>query len=202
MAIHPGFPSSPYETLQPEIRWFPADETLRETSSEKLLPPLVHKIRNQVKAWRDTHCQGATDTSKTLLQWWFNYEHIVSKEDGTLFEFKYYFAQLEAIETVIYLYEVVKVKDKYDLIRFDSSGAVSAGMFYEDWLRLVIKMATGSGKTKVMSLIVTWCYFHKLYERDSKLATNFLIIAPNTIVLNRLRADFDGRRIFFKDRTS
>lgn len=94
-------------------------------------------------------------------------------------------------ETVIYLYEGVKVKDKYDLIRFDSSGAVSTGMFDEDWLRLVIKMATGSGKTKVMSLIMTWCYFHKLYEPDSKLATNFLVIAPNIIVLDRLRTDAD-----------
>ena len=113
--------------------------------------------------------------------------------------FKYYFAQREALETVIYLYEVVGVKDKYDLIRFDSSGAVSTGMFDEDWLRLVIKMATGSGKTKVMSLIITWCYFHKLYEPDSQLATNFLVIAPNIIVLDRLRADFDGLKIFFND---
>ncbi|MBF0567065.1 MAG: DEAD/DEAH box helicase family protein [Nitrospirae bacterium] len=199
MAIHPDFPSSPYETLQPEIRWFPADEALRESSYDKLMPPLVHKIRKQVKSWRDTHYQGATETSKALLQWWFNYDHVVPNADGTSFEFKYYFAQREAIETVIYLFEVVKVKDKYDLIRFDSSGAVSAGMFYEDWLRLVIKMATGSGKTKVMSLIVTWCYFHKLYEQDSTLASNFLIIAPNIIVLDRLRADFDGCKIFFKD---
>ncbi|MHB9094266.1 MAG: DEAD/DEAH box helicase, partial [Eubacteriales bacterium] len=60
-------------------------------------------------------------------------------------------------------------------------------------------MATGSGKTKVMSLIVTWCYFHKLYEEDSNLSTNFLIIAPNIIVLDRLRNDFDGLHIFFED---
>lgn len=55
------------------------------------------------------------------------------------------------------------MKDKYEL-RFDSSGAVSAGMFDEEWRRFVIKMATGSGKTKVMSLILAWCYFHKLYD--------------------------------------
>jgi type III restriction enzyme len=112
---------------------------------------------------------------------------------------RYYFAQREAIETIIYLYEAAGVKDKYDLMRFDSSSAVSTGMFAEDWLRLVIKMATGSGKTKVMSLIVAWCYFHKLYEPDSRLATNFLIIAPNIIVLDRLRADFDNLRIFRQD---
>ncbi len=199
MAIHPSFPQSPYQILNPDYRWFPADEALRESSYEKLLPPLVHQIRKEVQKWRDNHYQGASETSKDLLNWWFNTEHIIPKSDGTMFEFKYYFAQREAIETVIFLYEVAKVKDKYDLIRYDSSGAVSAGMFDEEWIRLVIKMATGSGKTKVMSLIITWCYFHKLYEEDSKLATNFLLIAPNIIVLDRLRTDFDGLKIFFND---
>lgn len=199
MAIHPDFPTSPHEILNPETRWLPADEALRESSYEKLLPPLVHKIRSEVEEWRRKSYEGASATSKALLKWWFVTEHVVEKPDGTLSKFRYYFAQREAIETVIYLYEVAAVKDKYDLIRYDSSGAVSAGMFDEDWLRLVIKMATGSGKTKVMSLLVTWCYFHKLYEADSELATNFLVIAPNIIVLDRLRTDFDGLRIFFSD---
>ncbi len=85
------------------------------------------------------------------------------------------------------------------MLRFDSSGVVSAGMFAETWNRYVIKMATGSGKTKVLSLILAWSYFHRLYERDSSLGRNFLIIAPNIIVLDRLRTDFDGLRIFFED---
>jgi type III restriction enzyme len=199
MAIHPKFPTSPHEILKPEHRWFPADEALRETSYEKLLPPFVHKIRKEVEEWRNNGYQEASATSRALLKWWFCTQHIITKADGSLVEFKYYFAQREAIETVIYLYEVAQVKDKYDLIRYDSSGAVSTGMFDEEWLRLVIKMATGSGKTKVMSLIVTWCYFHKLYEEDSQLASNFLVIAPNIIVLDRLRTDFDGLRIFFSD---
>jgi type III restriction enzyme len=91
------------------------------------------------------------------------------------------------------------VKDKYDLLRFDSSGAVSANMFDESWLRFVIKMATGTGKTKVMSLVLAWCYFHKVYEPDSQVARNFLLITPNIIVLDRIRSDFDGLRIFFED---
>ena len=76
----------------------------------------------------------------------------------------------EALETIIYLYDVVRVKDKYDLMRFDSSGAVSSGMFDESWRRFVVKMATGTGKTKVMSLVVAWSFFHKLYEPDSELS--------------------------------
>ncbi|HUN21550.1 MAG TPA: DEAD/DEAH box helicase family protein [Anaerolineales bacterium] len=195
MAIHPSFPTSPYEVLNPEQRWFPADEDLRDSVYDKLVPPLVNKIRREVKAWRENRYEGASATSQALLNWWFNRQHI--RED--LKEFQYYFAQRESVETVIYLYEVAKVKDKYDLMRYDSSGAVSTGMFDEDWLRLVVKMATGSGKTKVMSLFITWCYFHKLYEEESQLATNFLLIAPNIIVLDRLRTDFDSLKIFFQD---
>ena len=59
MAIHPAFPTSPHDILDPEIRWFPADEALRESSYEKLIPPLVYKIRKEVKAWRDLHYEGA-----------------------------------------------------------------------------------------------------------------------------------------------
>ena len=119
--------------------------------------------------------------------------------DGSLSTFNYYFAQREAVETVIWLYEVKQARDKFDLLRFDASGAVSSGMFDEDWPRYVIKMATGAGKTKVLSLLIAWSFFHKLYETDSTLSRNFLVIAPNIIVLDRLRADFDGLKIFFND---
>ncbi len=84
-------------------------------------------------------------------------------------------------------------------MRFDSSERVSTGMFDENWTRYVIKMATGSGKTKVMALTLVWSYFHKLYETKSQLSKNFLVIAPNIIVLNRLRKDFDGLKMFFEE---
>ena len=84
-------------------------------------------------------------------------------------------------------------------MRFDSSGAVSTGLFDENWRRFVIKMATGTGKTKVMSLTIAWSFFHKLYEDNSELSRNFLVIAPNIIVLDRLYHDFQGLRIFFQD---
>jgi type III restriction enzyme len=54
-------------------------------------------------------------------------------------------------------------------------------------------MATGVGKTKVMGLTLAWSYFHKLYEVDCRLLKDFLVIAPNIIVLNRLLKDFDCR---------
>ena len=199
MALHPDFPESPHGIIDPSMRWLPDNEALRDTNYRELLPPLVHKIREQVKAWRDDGYSGAADTSKALLNWWFNTPHPIEGADGTVSEFQYYFAQREALETVIYLYDVVKVRDKYDMIRFDSSGAVSMSMFDEDWRRFVLKMATGTGKTKVMSLAIAWSFFHKLYEPNSELSRNFLVIAPNIIVLDRIYHDFQGLRIFFAD---
>ena len=199
MALHPDFPDSPHAVLAPAVRWFPADEALRDTSMEKLMPPLVAALRRKVKEFRDSAYVGATDTSKSLLNWWFKEPHLMAQADGTMAEFNYFFAQREALETIVYLYDVVGARDKYDLMRFDSVGHVSASMFDESWLRLVIKMATGSGKTKVMSLALAWSYFHKMYEPDSSLARNFLVIAPNIIVLDRIYKDFQGLRIFFDD---
>ncbi|MBE3119644.1 MAG: DEAD/DEAH box helicase family protein, partial [Candidatus Atribacteria bacterium] len=199
MALHPNFPKSPYAILDPAIRWFPADEALRDTSMDKLMPPLVPQLRRKVKEWRDSGYVGATGTSKSLLNWWFNIPHLQPQPDDTLAEFQYYFAQREALETIIYLYDVMGVQDKYDLMRFDSSDTVSTGMFDETWRRFVIKMATGAGKTKVLSLVLAWSFYHKLYEQGSGLARNFLVITPNIIVLDRIYKDFQGLRIFFED---
>jgi len=66
MALHPDFPRSPYEVLPPELRWFPAAEELRSTAYEKLLPPLVAKVREEIKDWRDADYAGASPTSRAL----------------------------------------------------------------------------------------------------------------------------------------
>ena len=196
MALHPDFPTSPYALLDPTVRWLPGDGA---ASPEKLLPPLVTQLRRKVKEFRDSGYVGATATSKSLLTWWFATPHLLPQADGADVEFQYYFAQREAVETIIYLHDVVGAQDKYDLMRFDSSGAVSTGMFDETWRRFVVKMATGAGKTKVLSLILAWSFFHKRYEPESDLARNFLLITPNIIVLDRIHRDFQGLRIFFSD---
>ena len=54
MALHKEFPESPYAILDPDVRWFPADEALRESSSEKLMPPPVPQLHRKVKEWRDS----------------------------------------------------------------------------------------------------------------------------------------------------
>ncbi len=199
MALHPEFPVSPHAILDPKLRWFPADEVLRETTMDKLMPPLVPQLRRKVQEFRDSGYVGATATSKSLLEWWFKTPHLLPQSDGTMAEFQYFFAQREALETIVYLIDVVGVRDKFDLLRFDGSGAVSSGMFDESWRRFVLKMATGTGKTKVLALALAWSFFHKRYEPESTLSRNFLVVAPNIIVLDRIYKDFQGLRIFFSD---
>ncbi|EQD68658.1 type III restriction-modification enzyme helicase subunit, partial [mine drainage metagenome] len=138
MALHPDFPRSPYAPLLPGTRWFPADETLRASSYEKLLPPLVARIREEVAQWRAADYAGASETSRALLRWWFETEHAIEQADRSLATFRYYFAQREAVETVLWLHDVRKVRDRHDLMRFDASGVVSASMFDEDWPRFVL----------------------------------------------------------------
>jgi len=188
--------SDPFKILTPNERWAPTQSQmdLFQNAYEKLLPPLVYKIRLAVTKWRDDGYQGASDTSKSLMNFWFNHEHLIGQS-----KFNFFFSQREAIESIIYLYEVAKARDKYELMRFDSSERVSTGMFDETWTRYVVKMATGTGKTKVMGLTLVWSYFHKLYETESKLSKNFLVVTPNIIVLNRLRKDFDGLKMFFEE---
>jgi type III restriction enzyme len=163
------------------------------------MPPLVSQLRHKVKEFRDSGYTGATETSRSLLKWWFLTPHLLPRSSGESFEFNYYFAQREALETIIYLVDVVGVRDKFDLMRYDSSGQLSASFFDETWRRFVIKMATGSGKTKVLSLVLAWSYYHKHYEPTSDLSRNFLVITPNIIVLDRIYKDFQGLRIFFED---
>jgi type III restriction enzyme len=73
---------------------------------------------------------------------------------------------------------------------------------YDDFARYCIKMATGSGKTKVMSLAIAWQYLNAVREQDAvakDYAKTFLLIAPNVIVLERLKLDFSGGRVFRSD---
>jgi type III restriction enzyme len=189
--------NKPFEILSPDSRWAPGQAQMEAFNNryEMLLAPLVHKVRKAVEQWRSNGYDGSTDTTKALLNHWFNREHTM--ENGSRFSF--YFAQRESVESLIYLYEIAKAKDKYELIKFDGSGRVSTGMFDESWTRYVIKMATGTGKTKVMGLVLAWAYFNAKYEENTGLSKNFLVIAPNIIVLNRIRKDFDGLKYFFED---
>lgn len=185
---------------------------------------LVNKLRVDVNKWRVDGYIGATDTSKELLAYWFEQSHppVFGME-----LFNFYFCQREAIETIIYLYEVKKYQDieplleeyheKYEGNLFSSEIEITQDLegkrkvkryFPEldqigeqelpekNLLRYAIKMATGSGKTFVMAFVVVWSYFNRVRENNNRYADNFLIIAPNVIVYERLSKDFPNNKIF------
>jgi type III restriction enzyme len=186
---------------------------------------LVPQIRAEVDNWRNDGYEGASDTSKRLLEFWFGSDHLL--KDGH--EFRFYFGQREAIETFIYLHEVKGLRDTADLvIKYLDETQYGNDLFHtrkqivegirgsrrlqrvvpdtgqiahqmlppEKMPRYAIKMATGSGKTVVMALAIAWSYFHLRFEVSSELSRHFLIIAPNIIVYERLKLDFENEQIF------
>ena len=157
--------------------------------------PCVPEIRKGVEEWRKAKYKGATATTKTLFNYWFGTDH--RRPNGR--PFQYYYAQREALETLAWLYEVEQVRRHRDLVqRFAKVPGIHV-LQYDDYARYAIKMATGSGKTKVMALTVAWQYFNAIAEGRDDYAKTFLLIAPNVIVFERLRADFGGGRIFQTD---
>jgi type III restriction enzyme len=73
MALRPNFPRSPYAQLVPDQRWFPAAEELRSAAYEKLLSPLVAKIRAEVADWRNQRYAGATSRTESGPDYRFVY---------------------------------------------------------------------------------------------------------------------------------
>jgi type III restriction enzyme len=197
LPILSGFPTDPSEVIEPQLRWYPGADASPEDVA-KLMPPLVSQIRRHVHNWRQDGYPDISETSRDLLRHWFGTEHL-QKGVGSDEAFRYYFAQREAVETAVWLFENQKAHKPNDLIRYSAHSELSVSMFEENWPRYVFTLATGAGKTKVLSLLIAWCYFHNLYEEGSSLSRNFLLLAPNIIVLDRLRTDFDGLSIFFSD---
>ncbi len=166
--------------------------------------PLVRAIRAEVDAWRRGGYAGVSETSRTLLQHWFENEHLVKNERGELVPFRYHWAQREAIETFIYLYELRRVRNVAELLfEFGDNQLADLALGIppeqDRWAKYCAKIATGAGKTKIMSLAIVWSYFHSLYESNSCLARHFVIIAPNLTVYERLKDDFENCAIFYQD---
>lgn len=157
--------------------------------------PCVLGIRKKVEEWRDDDYKGVSDTTRILLNYWFKTDH---RPRGGL-KFAYHYFQREAVETLIYLNEVAKVRSHKMLVETFATRSDLRLLQFDNFARYAIKMATGSGKTKVMSLVIAWQYFNAVAEARDDFAKTFLIIAPNVIVFERLRTDFEGGRIFRTD---
>lgn len=158
--------------------------------------PCVPAIRRAVEEWRLKDYPGVSETTRLLLNYWFHTDHRLP--NGR--KFAYHRSQQEAIETLIYLYEAAGVRRHKDLVEtYAGSNKDLRLLQYDDFARYCVKMATGSGKTKVMALAIAWQYFNAVAEGRNDFAKTFLLFAPNVIVFERLRHDFAGGRIFRAD---
>ena len=159
------------------------------------MAPCVPAVKEAVEAWHDNGYKDVTGTTKELLNYWLKSDH--HQADGSLFSYRYF--QREAIETLIYLWEVQRIRSRKELLERYAPALDISLPAYDDFVRLAIKMATGSGKTKVMSLVIAWQYLNAVREESPEYAKTFLLIAPNVIVFERLKTDFEGGRIFHTD---
>lgn len=172
---------------------------LLDVTSQLRTAPCVPALREAVKAWVAGGYKGVTDTSRTLLNYWFRTDHKLP----TGMPFRYHRSQQEAIETLLFVWEFEKVRSRKALLERYAQDLHGVRLPpSEDFARYCIKMATGSGKTKVMSLAIAWQFLNAVREHDAvamEYATTFLLLAPNIIVLERLKSDFSGGRIFQTD---
>src|SRR3954465_13937463 len=133
--------------------------------------PLVNQIRPRIKKWREADYPGATGITKRLLQHWRDPEMRDSNR-------RFFFCQLEAIETLMWLTEA-PASERVG-IEVPSDGG--------PFPRLCSKMATGSGKTILMSMLIAWQALNKnSYPQDPRFAKFFLIVAPGLTVKKRLQ---------------
>jgi len=135
----------------------------------------INQVRDSVARWRIGGYLGITRTTAQLLDYWKNPER----------DRKLFFCQIEAIETVIYITEVAnKYGDAWidnDLRRFNED---ANPLLY----RIAIKMATGSGKTVVMAMLIAWHTLNKLANpTDSRFSDTFLVVTPGITIRDRLR---------------
>ena len=176
-----------------DIIQFEPQEIPSPSQRDKSQAFLVNSLRNAVFDWRNKNYPKVTKTTKRLLEFWFKEDHIVQGE-----KFQFWFAQREAIETLIYIYEVLGKRRFVDLASDFGEGSFKYDPKVDKYPLYAFKMATGSGKTFVMALCIVWSYFNHKKESKNKddYTSKFLVISPNVIVYERLKRDFAEGKIF------
>jgi len=131
--------------------------------------PLVNKIRPRIKKWREAGYPGVTSVTKRLLNYWNDPEEFENR--------RFFFCQVEAVETLIWLVEG-PAADRVGIY------IPSDGSLFE---RQCAKMATGTGKTICMAMVIAWHILNKVANvQDARFSKNVLVIAPGLTVRNRL----------------
>jgi type III restriction enzyme len=136
---------------------------------------LVNQIRARVKLWREGGYLGVTPTTSRLLAYWIDPDR----------EKKLFFCQVEALETAIYITEVAK---KYNDGWIENTLRAANDTSNPGLPRTAFKMATGSGKTVVMAMIIAWHILNKLANpQDARFSDTFLVVTPGITIRDRLR---------------
>ena len=169
--------------------------------------PLVNLLRDDVRRWREVDYRGASNVTRELLQWW------ARKDRGR----RLFFCQREAVETIIYLAEL-RMPGKSSRTRFKTNFSLTdedlqrllhgerpsfarEGAKYEERLidrpvdesllplvRLGCKMATGSGKTVVMAMLIAWAFCNRGKNPMSReFPSAVLVVCPNVTIRERLQ---------------
>jgi len=135
----------------------------------------INRVRGRVELWRRGGYTGITGTTRRLLEHWQNPER----------ERKLFFCQIEALETAIYITEVAhKYGDNWIADALRRFNADANPLLY----RAAFKMATGSGKTVVMAMLIAWHALNKMSNRqDARFSDAFLIVTPGITIRDRLR---------------
>src|ERR1039457_1876434 len=138
----------------------------------------INQVRSRVKQWRENKHFGVTRTTAQLLQYWTRPER----------ERRLFFCQIEALEPLIYLTEVAKHQgDTWIENAIHTANADANPLLY----RIACKMATGSGKTVVMAMLIAWQTLNKLANpQNAKFTDAFLIVNPGITIRDRLRVLF------------
>lgn len=135
----------------------------------------VNQIREKVALWRKKDYYDVTKTTRFLLDYWNTPER----------EKKLFFCQIEALETIIYITEVAaKHGDSWIENTIRQSNQEANPLLY----RIAFKMATGTGKTVVMAMIIAWHALNKFTNpQDARFSDTFLIVTPGITIRDRLR---------------
>lgn len=139
---------------------------------------LVSRVRERVKAWREADYAGVTRTTLELLQHW-------RREDRSK---RLFFAQIEAVETIIFLTEARSDFRQGIEIPRDEPSDDRKEEGFAGFLRYACKMATGSGKTTVMGMVAAWSILNKVNDRsDGRFSDVVLVVVPNVTIRDRCR---------------
>jgi type III restriction enzyme len=147
------------------------------TGERRELNSLINDIRYRVELWRGRRYPGVTPITRKLLEHWA--AGPPTRDDPVLF------CQREAAETAVYLAEVAGRGGEPDFrTRVDEPNRI-----HNDGLpRIALKMATGSGKTVVMAMLIAWQTLNKVANpRDTRFAKRFLVVTPGITIRDRLR---------------